>query len=261
MGGKMKKIIVLLGLGIMLFGCAHRQPQQPQVWVRPNSTEQEFNTDKYQCMKEVTAMTGQQSHMAYGDAGFVIASTEIARRRATAEAIAMFEACMQSKGWSKQQAERNQSPPPPSLYPKERPIERKYEPIPPSSSTEGCRLTNSPATYAIGSNVCIGDNKFVCEYLPWGVIGWRKLEENCRESASTAPEKPITSNQVTPSLGTTKILTWDFSDVKSAPGNNFSSIATVRKGDKLTIMEQSGEWVRVRLENGREGWIRSEVLE
>ena len=81
------------------------------------------------------------------------------------------------------------------------------------------------------------------------------------ESVSTAPEKPITSKQVTPSLGTTKILTWDFSAVKSAPGNNYSSIAAVRKGDKLTIMEQSGEWVRVRLENGQEGWIRSDVLE
>ena len=56
-------------------------------------------------------------------------------------------------------------------------------------------------------------------------------------------------------------MNWDFSDVKSAPRNNFPSIATVRKGDKLTIMEQSGEWVRARLENGQEGWVRSEILE
>jgi len=75
------------------------------------------------------------------------------------------------------------------------------------------------------------------------------------------PEKPKTSDPTTFSSGATRIVTWDFSDVKSAPGNNFSSTAKVRKGDKLTIMEQSGEWVRVRLENGQEGWIRSEVLE
>jgi len=72
---------------------------------------------------------------------------------------------------------------------------------------------------------------------------------------------PVTSAPTTFSSGTTKILTWDFSDVKSDPGNDFSSIATVRKGDKLTIMEQSGEWVRVRLQNGQEGWVRSEVFE
>jgi hypothetical protein len=76
-----------------------------------------------------------------------------------------------------------------------------------------------------------------------------------------APEKPNTSAPTTFSSGTTRIVTWDFSVVKSAPGSNYSSIATVRKGDKLTIMEQSGEWVKVRLENGQEGWVRSEVFE
>jgi hypothetical protein len=81
------------------------------------------------------------------------------------------------------------------------------------------------------------------------------------EQEQEIQKKPITSTPITPSSGTTKILTWDFSVVKSAPGSNYSSIATVRKGDKLTIMEQSGEWVRVRLENGQEGWVRSEVFE
>ncbi len=97
----MKHTIVLLGVGIMLFGCAHHQPET--FWVRPGSTEQEFNADKYECMKEVTAMLGQQSYMAFGEVGFVIASTEIARRRANATAITIFDACMQSKGWMKQQ--------------------------------------------------------------------------------------------------------------------------------------------------------------
>lgn len=80
-------------------------------------------------------------------------------------------------------------------------------------------------------------------------------------SERTRPEKPITSAPTTFSSGTTRIVAWDFATVKSAPGSKYSSIATVRKGDKLTIMEQSGEWVRVQLENGQEGWIRSEVFE
>ena len=79
-------------------------------------------------------------------------------------------------------------------------------------------------------------------------------------SKTTRPEKPITSAPTTFSSGTTRIVTWDSYVVKSAPGSNYSSIATVRKGDKLTIMEQSGEWVKVWLENGQEGWIRSEVF-
>ena len=76
-----------------------------------------------------------------------------------------------------------------------------------------------------------------------------------------APEKPTTSAPTTFPSGTTKILTWDFSVVKSGPGNDYPVIAKVRKGDKLFIMEQSAEWVKVRLGNDQEGWIRREVLE
>ena len=86
-------------------------------------------------------------------------------------------------------------------------------------------------------------------------------EQKEPQSLNTAPEKPIKSTPITPSPGETKILIWDFATVKSGPGDNYPAITTVRKGDKLIIMEQSEKWVRVRLENGQEGWVRSEVLE
>ena len=63
------------------------------------------------------------------------------------------------------------------------------------------------------------------------------------------------------SAGTTVIFAWDFSVAKSGPGDNYPEIATFRKGDKLTILEESGKWVKVRSENNQVGWIRSEVLE
>ena len=92
-----------------------------------------------------------------------------------------------------------------------------------------------------------------------GKEGW--INSRAVKRQEYAPEKPITSSPITPSLGATRILTWDFSVVKSGPGNDYPVITTVRKGDKLTIMEQSAEWVKVRLENGQEGWIRGEVFE
>jgi hypothetical protein len=161
----MKKIIVLLGVGIMLFGCAHRQPQQPQVWVRPNSTEQEFNTDKYECIKEVMAMSGQQSHMAYGSLEFVIISNQIARNRAEAAAKAMFEACMQSKGWMRQQ---------------EAPKTKHVESYP--SETTSCYYEKK--LYYLKERVCMASELYVCDRLSGGIIGWRKLEENCPESVN-----------------------------------------------------------------------------
>jgi len=75
------------------------------------------------------------------------------------------------------------------------------------------------------------------------------------------PQKPVAPTPIAPSTGTTKLLTWDFSAAKSGPGDNYPNIATFKKGDKLTVLEQSGKWVKVRSENGQVGWIRSEVLE
>ena len=63
------------------------------------------------------------------------------------------------------------------------------------------------------------------------------------------------------SAGTTVIFAWDFSVAKSGPGDNYPEIATFREGDKLTILEESGKWVKVRSENNQVGWVRSEVLE
>jgi len=80
-------------------------------------------------------------------------------------------------------------------------------------------------------------------------------------SETTRPEKPIRSTPIIPSSGTTIILTWDFATVWSGPGDNYPMITKARKGDKLIILKQSGKWVNVRLDNGEEGWIRSEVLE
>ena len=92
-----------------------------------------------------------------------------------------------------------------------------------------------------------------------GKEGW--INSRAAKRQEYAPEKPITSSPTTFSSGTTKILTWDFSVAYSGPGDNYPAIATFRKGEKLTIVEQSGKWVKVRSIKNEVGWIRSEVLE
>jgi len=76
----------------------------------------------------------------------------------------------------------------------------------------------------------------------------------------TAPEKPITSAPVTPSLGTEKIVTWTFANIRSGAGDNYSIVTTVKQGDKVTVIGESGEWFNVRLENGQQGWISNKVV-
>jgi hypothetical protein len=76
----------------------------------------------------------------------------------------------------------------------------------------------------------------------------------------TAPEKPITSAPITPSSSITKLVTWTFANIRSGAGNEFPVVATAKRGDKLTVVGELGEWFNVRLEDGKEGWINSRVV-
>ncbi len=163
---------------------------------------------------------------------------------------------------------------PPETAKPEKPI-ASTSTIPPSSTTTVVTVTWTSADIRSGAGnefpivmtVDKGDKLTVIgERGEWfnvrledGKEGW--INSEAVKSQEYAPEKPITSAPTTFSSGTRKILTWDFSVVKSGPGNDYPVIATFRKGDKLTILGQSGEWVRVRSDNNQEGWISSKVLE
>jgi len=72
------------------------------------------------------------------------------------------------------------------------------------------------------------------------------------------PEKPTTSPPVTSSTVVT--VTWTSANIRSGAGNEFPIVATVNKGDRLTIIGERGEWFNVRSEDGKEGWIKSGVV-
>ena len=89
-----------------------------------------------------------------------------------------------------------------------------------------------------------------------------KLNDLTTKPQVTAPKKPITSVPVTPSLGTANIVTvtWTFANIRSGAGDSYSVVTTVKQGDKLTLIGESGVWLNVRLENGQEGWISNRVV-
>ena len=74
------------------------------------------------------------------------------------------------------------------------------------------------------------------------------------------PEKPTTSTPLTPSMSTEKTVTWTFANIRSGAGDNYPVVTTVKQGDKLTVIGESGEWFNVRLENGQQGWISNRVV-
>ena len=71
----------------------------------------------------------------------------------------------------------------------------------------------------------------------------------------SVPESPkVTSPSPLPSLRTTKVV-WDFVNLREGPGLNYRLIGNAKKGISLSILEDRGNWLRVRLQDGSEAWV------
>lgn len=75
----------------------------------------------------------------------------------------------------------------------------------------------------------------------------------------TAPSEDAATPTVTV-VAVTATVTQPTANVRPAPNTNNDPIARVSSGDVVTLLAQSGDWYRVRLPDGVEGWIASSVL-
>jgi hypothetical protein len=73
--------------------------------------------------------------------------------------------------------------------------------------------------------------------------------ESSKATPSTKPTPPPP-----PSLRSTKIL-WDSANLREGPGLNYRVIGNAKKGTSLSILEDRGNWLRVRLQDGSETWV------
>ena len=81
------------------------------------------------------------------------------------------------------------------------------------------------------------------------------------EEKLPSPEKPQIITPVTPESRTNIIVvTGTSANVRSGAGNEFPIITTVKQGDKLILLGEYGEWVNIRLENEKEGWISNRYV-
>jgi hypothetical protein len=70
--------------------------------------------------------------------------------------------------------------------------------------------------------------------------------------------KPTTSPAVAhPTVTHVVAVTWTSVNIRSGAGNEFPIVTMAKKGDKLSILGEYGDWFNVRLENGQEGWINN----
>jgi curli biogenesis system outer membrane secretion channel CsgG len=57
-----------------------------------------------------------------------------------------------------------------------------------------------------------------------------------------------------PSLPTARVV-WDAVNLRKGPGTSYKIVGNVKKGTSLKILEVSGDWLRVRLEDGSTAWV------
>ncbi len=73
-------------------------------------------------------------------------------------------------------------------------------------------------------------------------------------SPSVSEPPKVTSPSSPSPLRTTKIV-WDAVNLREGPGLNYRAIGNAKKGTSLSILEDRGSWLRVRLQDGSEAWV------
>ena len=74
------------------------------------------------------------------------------------------------------------------------------------------------------------------------------------------PETSSLSPSTAPSHKGLVTVTWTLANIRSGVGNDYPVVKFVQQGDKLTVIGASGDWLNVRFENGRQGWISNRVV-
>jgi curli biogenesis system outer membrane secretion channel CsgG len=113
--------------------------------------------------------------------------------------------------------------------------------------------SNTPTEKAL--RICIQEavnfvvSKTPAKYYHFG-SGGTAAQPTSVTPASTAPQSQEPSVQVT---GTSV-------NIRSGPGTGHGIIGSVKHGDRLVLLGESGNWFQVRMPNGQEGWIFNRLV-
>ena len=87
-------------------------------------------------------------------------------------------------------------------------------------------------------------------YRVFPIIPPRETRKTPSESQKVTPSTPPSPSP----LRVTQVV-WANVNLREGPGMNYRVIGNVKKGTSLKILEVKGDWLRVRLEDGSEGWV------
>jgi len=70
-----------------------------------------------------------------------------------------------------------------------------------------------------------------------------------------SPPTPQTPARPSGSESRVVYVKWPAASLREGPGTDYKVVVEVKKGTGLMVLEDKGQWLRVGLEDGREGWI------
>ena len=75
--------------------------------------------------------------------------------------------------------------------------------------------------------------------------------------ATTSPSPPPEAKPEPP-LRIIQVI-WPYVNLRNGPGTNYRNVGNVKKGTLLALLEDGGDWLRIRLQNGKEVWVNKEA--
>ncbi len=85
------------------------------------------------------------------------------------------------------------------------------------------------------------------------IVSPPKAVSSTAPTAEPAPA-PAATPPAPPAPKVTQVI-WSNVNLREGPGMNYKVIGNVKKGTSLSILEENGGWLRVRLEEGKEVWV------
>ncbi len=93
-----------------------------------------------------------------------------------------------------------------------------------------------------------------------GMAGWVNKTYTRPEGVAASIPQPAAATQPSPSNGPFAVVNSAFVNLRAGPGFGFDVLAEMPRGEALTVLGRSGDWINVQRSNGQEGWSRESVL-
>ena len=76
------------------------------------------------------------------------------------------------------------------------------------------------------------------------------------EVTSLPPTPPPVRSE--PPLRVIQVV-WSYVNLREGPGTSYKNVGSIKQGTSMTLLEERGDWLRVRLQDGKEVWVNKEA--